>query len=57
MDSIVQDALSNGAKVVRGGQRSKLGETFYEPTLLQDVTSNMQCSREEIFGPIAGVAK
>lgn len=57
MDSIVQDALSNGAKVVRGGQRSKLGETFYEPTLLQDVTSNMQCSREEIFGPVAGVAK
>ena len=49
--------MSNGAKVVRGGQKSKAGASFYEPTLIRDVTSNMQCSREEIFGPVAGIAK
>lgn len=57
VDSFVQDAVKQGAKVVRGGQKSSAGQTFYEPTLLQDVTPDMLCAREEIFGPVAGVQK
>lgn len=49
--------MKQGAKVVRGGQRSSLGKTFYEPTLLQDVSPDMLCVKEEIFGPVAGVQK
>jgi len=49
----VADALAKGARVVVGGQR--IGERFYAPTVLADVTSQMQCAREETFGPVAPV--
>ncbi len=49
----VQDALSKGAKVICGGRRHALGGTFYEPTVLTDVTSEMLIAREETFGPVA----
>ena len=57
VDTFVQDAVKLGAKVVCGGQRSSFGKTFYEPTLLQDVTPDMLCVREEVFGPVAGIQK
>ena len=37
----IADALSKGAKLVTGGKPSPLGGTFYEPTVLANVTSNM----------------
>ncbi|MBL8341685.1 MAG: NAD-dependent succinate-semialdehyde dehydrogenase [Rubrivivax sp.] len=49
----VADALAKGARVVVGGQ--KIGERFYTPTVLADVTGEMQCAREETFGPVAPV--
>jgi len=49
----VADALSKGAKVVVGGQR--IGERFYTPTVLADVTPEMRVSKEETFGPVAPV--
>jgi succinate-semialdehyde dehydrogenase/glutarate-semialdehyde dehydrogenase len=49
----VADAVKHGAHVVTGGKRSPLGGTFYEPTVLTDVTPQMQVSREETFGPVA----
>jgi succinate-semialdehyde dehydrogenase/glutarate-semialdehyde dehydrogenase len=49
----VKDALAHGAKLVTGGQRHKLGGTFYEPTILTGVTPEMQIFREETFGPVA----
>ncbi|MBI5716881.1 MAG: NAD-dependent succinate-semialdehyde dehydrogenase [Burkholderiales bacterium] len=49
----VADALAKGARVVVGGQ--KLGDRFYTPTVLADVTSEMLCAREETFGPVAPV--
>ncbi len=49
----VTDALGKGARVVTGGTR--IGERFYTPTVLADVTSDMLCSREETFGPVAPV--
>ena len=47
------DATSKGAHVVTGGHRHVLGGTFFEPTMLTQVTSSMEISREEIFGPVA----
>jgi succinate-semialdehyde dehydrogenase / glutarate-semialdehyde dehydrogenase len=49
----VADAVRKGAKVVIGGKR--IGERFYAPTVLADVTSEMLCAREETFGPVAPV--
>lgn len=51
----VADALSKGARLVTGGK--KLGDRFYEPTVLADANSEMLCSREETFGPVAPVFK
>jgi succinate-semialdehyde dehydrogenase / glutarate-semialdehyde dehydrogenase len=49
----VSDATSHGARVVVGGKRHALGGTFYEPTVLADVTADMKIFREETFGPVA----
>ncbi|MEO8154707.1 MAG: NAD-dependent succinate-semialdehyde dehydrogenase [Rhizobacter sp.] len=49
----VADAVSKGAKVLTGGK--KIGDRFYEPTVLTDATSEMLCAREETFGPVAPV--
>ncbi len=49
----VADALAKGARTVIGGGR--IGERFFEPTVLADVTSEMACAREETFGPVAPV--
>ncbi|KAJ8633064.1 hypothetical protein MRB53_026400 [Persea americana] len=53
VESLIQDAASKGAKVLLGGKRHSLGMTFYEPTVLTDVQSEMLISREEAFGPVA----
>lgn len=53
VESHVADALAKGAKLVTGGK--KLGDRFYEPTVLSGVTSEMLCAREETFGPVAPV--
>ena len=49
----VKDAVDKGARIVAGGQRHELGGTFYEPTILADVTQDMKVAREETFGPVA----
>ncbi|GGA20245.1 NAD-dependent succinate-semialdehyde dehydrogenase [Neptunicoccus cionae] len=49
----IADATSKGATVALGGQRSELGGTFFEPTVLTDVTTDMAVAREETFGPLA----
>jgi succinate-semialdehyde dehydrogenase / glutarate-semialdehyde dehydrogenase len=51
----VADALSKGATVICGGQRSVLGGNFYEPTLISDVSLEMNVMHEETFGPVAAV--
>jgi succinate-semialdehyde dehydrogenase/glutarate-semialdehyde dehydrogenase len=53
VERLVADAVEKGARVVCGGRRHALGGTFYEPTILADVTADMACAREEIFGPVA----
>lgn len=49
----IADALSKGARIVVGGKRHPLGGTFFEPTLLADVDTQMKVAREETFGPVA----
>ncbi|WP_241649185.1 NAD-dependent succinate-semialdehyde dehydrogenase [Paenirhodobacter populi] len=49
----VADAVGKGAKVVLGGKPHALGGTFYEATVLADVTPDMAVAREETFGPVA----
>ncbi len=51
--SLIDEAVSKGAKVMLGGGRSELGGNFVEPTILSDVTSDMRVFREEIFGPVS----
>jgi succinate-semialdehyde dehydrogenase/glutarate-semialdehyde dehydrogenase len=36
-----------------GGKQHPLGQTFFEPTVLADVTPKMKVAREETFGPLA----
>src|SRR5262249_14920568 len=49
----VADAQAKGATVVTGGRRHALGGTFYEPTVLTNVSRDMILAREETFGPVA----
>ena len=49
----ISNAIENGAKVVVGGERHAMGGTFFQPTLLVDVTPTMEVTREETFGPLA----
>lgn len=51
----ISDAVSQGAKLLRGGQR--LQGSFLEPTLLTDVTTDMLCMKEETFGPLLPVVR
>ena len=49
----ISDAVSKGASVAHGGQPHALGGTFFEPTILTNVTQDMLVAREETFGPVA----
>ena len=53
----IADALAKGAKVALGGKRHALGGSFFEPTILTDVTPKMLVAREETFGPVAPLFK
>jgi len=55
VEAHIQNAVENGAKIMCGGKRDKLGKTYFEPTVLRDVTMGMLCAQEETFGPIAPV--
>jgi succinate-semialdehyde dehydrogenase/glutarate-semialdehyde dehydrogenase len=51
----IHDAVTKGARIVLGGKRHELGGTFFQPTILCDVTSQMLVAREETFGPVAPI--
>jgi succinate-semialdehyde dehydrogenase/glutarate-semialdehyde dehydrogenase len=53
VEAHIADAIKKGAKVVIGGKRSALGGSFFEPTVLTGVTTDMVITREETFGPVA----
>ena len=49
----IADAVGKGARIVTGGKRHAQGGTFFEPTVLADVKTNMKVTHEETFGPVA----
>ncbi len=51
----LKDALEKGGRVVSGGNRHALGGTFFEPTIVADVTQDMKVAKEETFGPLAPI--
>jgi succinate-semialdehyde dehydrogenase/glutarate-semialdehyde dehydrogenase len=51
----VDDALDRGAELLLGGEG--LGGLFWQPTIITGVTSDAAMSREETFGPVAGIAR
>ena len=51
VEAHIADATAKGAKVLTGGHRHARGGTFFEPTVLTDVTEQMRCAVEETFGP------
>jgi succinate-semialdehyde dehydrogenase/glutarate-semialdehyde dehydrogenase len=53
----IADAVAKGAVVKLGGKRHALGGTFFQPTILTDVTPGMLVAREETFGPVAPLFK
>ena len=53
VERLLKDAAAKGARIATGGKRHPLGGTFFEPTLVRDVTPQMEIAREEIFGPVA----
>lgn len=57
VESLVGDAVKRGAKVLAGGHIDKTGPLFYEPSVVGDVTPDMEIVREEIFGPVAALIR
>lgn len=57
VEAHVADALRNGAKALTGASRGTYGHTFYEPTVLRDVTPQALLAQEETFGPVAGLIR
>lgn len=53
VEAHIQDAVAKGASIKTGGKRANVSGTFFEPTLLTDVSKTMAVASEETFGPVA----
>jgi succinate-semialdehyde dehydrogenase / glutarate-semialdehyde dehydrogenase len=53
VEAQIADALAMGARVLTGGKRHEAGNLFFEPTVVEGVTSSMRFASEETFGPVA----
>ena len=53
VEAHIADALAKGACLLTGGARHALGGTFFQPTVLADLSPDMRVAREETFGPVA----
>jgi succinate-semialdehyde dehydrogenase/glutarate-semialdehyde dehydrogenase len=49
----IADAVGKGATVLSGGKPHELGGTFFEPTILINVSKDAQVAKDETFGPLA----
>ncbi|WP_347883278.1 NADP-dependent succinate-semialdehyde dehydrogenase [Pseudomonas aestiva] len=49
----IDDAVSQGARVIAGGKAHANGGSYFEPTILADVPRSARVSKEETFGPLA----
>ncbi len=57
VEAHIADAVAKGAKILTGGKRHALGGSFFEATILTDVTSDMMVTQDETFGPVAPLFK
>ena len=57
VERLLADAVAGGAKITLGGHRHALGGTYFEPTVVTEVTPAMAISQEEIFGPVATLTR
>ena len=55
VQKLVDDSIAAGAELVQGGKPSALGENYFEPTILKNVTNDMPVAAEEIFGPVSPI--
>ena len=51
----IADALGKGARLLSGGKPHSLGGSFFEPTVLGEVSTDMMVARDETFGPLAPI--
>ena len=54
---MVNEAIQNGAKLECGGTKHDAGSLFYKPTILTNVSKDMEVFKEEIFGPVLAIAQ
>ncbi|MEZ5828115.1 MAG: NAD-dependent succinate-semialdehyde dehydrogenase [Hyphomicrobiales bacterium] len=57
VETLVGDAVMKGAKVLTGGALDDAGPLFYRPSVVGNVTPDMEIVREEIFGPVATLVR
>ena len=57
VDQLVQAAVQDGATIVAGGARGPQSGSFYQPTVLTNVTQDMAVMRKEIFGPVVPIMR
>ena len=57
VEAHVADALEKNARLIAGGKRHGAGDLFYEPTIIADVTAEMDVATQETFGPLAAIFK
>ncbi len=52
---LVADATGKGARVLTGGEVPDGPGWFYPPTVIADITTDMDIYGEEVFGPVASL--
>lgn len=55
VEGMIKDALDKGAKLELGGKRHALGTSYFEPTIITGITTEMRLFNEEVFGPVASI--
>jgi acyl-CoA reductase-like NAD-dependent aldehyde dehydrogenase len=55
MEGIVKRTVKEGAELIAGGERIKNNGYFFSPTILKNVSPNMEIAQEEVFGPVAPI--
>jgi acyl-CoA reductase-like NAD-dependent aldehyde dehydrogenase len=57
LEAQVKDAVKKNAFIQTGGKRAAVKGYYFEPTVLTNVTHDMEIMREESFGPVVGIMK
>ena len=55
VEAHLEDALERGARLVAGGGRHALGRSWFQPTVITDVSPDALVAREETFAPLAAI--